>query len=612
MTVSEYIFKFLYEKGCTRTYMVSGSSAMWLTDALCRDEHMQAVCTHHEQAAAMAADGYARVNHAPGACLVTIGPGVTNALTGVAQAYFDSSPIFVISGQANSRLLQYAKDSGIRQNACQSMIVEPVVETVTKYCKTVMDASEIIGVMDEAYDAAMSGRRGPVWIDVPVDIQNRQIPGDVLAADGWQGDRGAGAAACQSFEDVPAPAKDTSESAEYAVSQADYDRIAELLETAERPLILAGYGVRASQAVEVLGRFAEEYHIPVVTSRGGIDVIASDHPLYIGRPGGYGDRASHFAVQECDLLFILGSRLSVSTIGYYPDRLAGNAVKVMVDIDEKELERDAVPIQYKYRADVKGFLEALMERMDAGCLERMADHGPWISHCQKNREKYPVVLKEYAQQKPLNSYYFTSVLSDLAPAEANIIVDTGSVYCIVSQSWKLKKGQRYIASGGFSCMGSWATVLGAVQKGRALIALSGDGSTQMNIQELATLKYNRLPVKLFVYNNHGYMLIRHNQHNYMDDRFLGVGPDSGVETPDFCAVAGAYGVKAVRITAEDDLAAKIREVLEAEGPVVCEVMVQEFGEIIPKIASRVMPDGSLKAAEFDDLYPFLGGENDAP
>lgn len=626
MTVSEYIFNFLYEKGCTRTYMVSGSSAMWLTDALCRDENMQAVCTHHEQAAAMAADGYARVNGVPGACLVTIGPGVTNAITGVAQAYFDSSPIFVISGQANSRLLQYAKDSGIRQNACQSMIVEPVVGTVTKYCKTVMDASEIIGVMEEAYDAAMFGRKGPVWIDVPVDIQNRQVPeeafakvkglgpadagsgggiGDVPAADGGR-PKGADPAVCQY------QGESTPEGAAYVVSQADYDRIAGLLETAERPLILAGYGVRASQAVEVLERFAERFRIPVVTSRGGIDVIASDHPLCIGRPGGYGDRASHFAVQECDLLFILGSRLSVSTIGYYPDRLAGDAVKVMVDIDEKELERDAVPVQYKYRTDVKGFLEALMERMDAGCLGRMADHGPWISHCQKNREKYPVVLKEYAQQKPLNSYYFTSVLSDLAPAEANIIVDTGSVYCTVSQSWKLKKGQRYIASGGFSCMGSWATALGAVQKGRALIALSGDGSTQMNIQELATLKYNRLPVKLFVYNNHGYMLIRHNQHNYMDDRFLGVGPDSGVETPDFCAVAGAYGVKAARITAEDDLAAKIREVLEAEGPVVCEVMVQEFGEIIPKIASRVMPDGSLKAAEFDDLYPFLGGENDAP
>lgn len=585
MTVSEYIFKYLYEKGCTRTYMVSGSSAMWLTDALYRDEHMEAICTNHEQAAAMAADGYARVNDVPGACLVTIGPGATNAITGVAQAYFDSSPIFVISGQANSRLLQYAKDSGIRQNACQSMIVEPVVESITKYCKTIMDAAEIVPVMDEAYEAAMSGRKGPVWIDVPVDIQNRQIP--------------------EAAFEVKGPEEDHSDTVVSAFADVDYDMIAELLAKSEKPLILAGYGVRSSQAVELMERFAEKYHIPVVTSRGGIDVIASDHPLYIGRPGGYGDRASHFAIQECDLLFILGSRLSVSTIGYYPDRLAGNATKIMVDIDAKELERDSVPIQYKYQLDVKKFLEGLLGCLENDGTERISDHSEWIAHCLENKEKYPVVLEEYAAQKPLNNYYFTSVLSDLTPAEANIIVDTGSVYCTVSQSWKIKKGQRYIASGGFSCMGSWATALGTVQDGRTVIALAGDGSTQMNIQEFATLKYNKLPVKLFVYNNHGYMLIRHNQHNYMNDRFLGVGPDSGVETPDFCAVAAAYGLKAVRITANDDISAKIKEVLDAKEPVVCEVMVQEFAEIIPKIASRVMPDGSLKAAEFDDLYPFL-------
>lgn len=585
MTVSEYIFKFLYEKGCMRTYMVSGSSAMWLTDALYRDKNMEAICTNHEQAAAMAADGYARVNDVPGACLVTIGPGVTNAFSGVAQAYFDSSPIFVLSGQANSRLLQYAIDSGIRQNACQSMLVEPIVKSITKYCKTVMDASEIIVVMESAYHAAMTGRKGPVWIDVPVDIQNSQIPESAFESQQNGNDK---------------LSKLTS-----AFTCINYDIVIEVLEKSEKPLILAGYGVRSSQATEVMERFAQKYNIPVVTSRGGIDVIASDHPLYIGRPGGYGDRASHFAIQECDLLFVLGSRLSVSTIGYYPDRLAENAIKIMVDIDEKELERDSVPIQYKYQIEVKYFLEKLLEKMDADRSKHIADHKPWVLHCQDNKQNYPVVLKEYENQNPLNNYYFTAVLSELAPATANIIVDTGSVYCTVSQSWKVKKGQRYIASGGFSCMGSWATALGVIQDGKTVIALSGDGSTQMNIQEFATLKYNKFPVKLFVYNNHGYMLIRHNQHNYMNDRFLGVGPDSGVETPDFCAVARAYGLKSVRITADDDISAKIKEILEAEEPVVCEVMVQEFAEIIPKIASRVMPDGSLKAAEFDDLYPFL-------
>ena len=278
-------------------------------------------------------------------------------------------------------------------------------------------------------------------------------------------------------------------------------------------------------------------------------------------------------------------------------------MKIMVDIDEKELQRDAVPIQHKYRCDVKEFLQELSVHM--GNEKQQNEHREWVAWCREQKGKYPVVLEEYKQQKPLNSYYFTSVLSELVPENSNIVVDTGSVYCIVSQSWTVKTGQRYLSSGGFSCMGFWATAMGACQKGRNTIAISGDGAVQMNIQEFATLKYNQLPVKLFVYNNNGYMLIRHNQHNYMNDRFLGVGPDSGLQTPDYCEIAKAYGIKAVHITADDDIETLIREVLAEEGPVVCEVILQEFSEIVPKIASRVMSDGSLKAANFDDLYPFL-------
>lgn len=574
MTVSDYIFDFIQKKGCEQVYMVSGSSAMWLTDALYRNERLKAVCCHHEQAAAMAADGYTRVNRVPGVCLVTIGPGVTNAITGIAQAYFDSTPVFAISGQANSRLLQYAIDSGIRQNACQSMLVEPVVQSITKYCATIMRPEDTRKILEEAYFHATSGRPGPVWIDVPVDIQNRPVPEDM---EGYE------------------PKAEQ-------IDTIDYESIVHTLAKAKKPLILAGFGVRSADAAELLELLSNNYQIPVVTSRGGIDVIASDAPYYVGRPGGYGDRASHFAIQACDVLLILGSRLSVSTIGYYPERLAEHAVKIMVDIDKKELERDAVPIQHKYRQDVKIFLKMLLRELEG---KRLQDHTEWIAFCMKNKECYPIVQPEYCKQKPLNAYYFTEQLSRLTPPDSNIVVDTGSVYCMVSQSWKLKKGQRYLASGGFSSMGSWATAIGACQAGRQVLALSGDGSTQMNIQEFATMAYHKLPIKLFVYNNNGYMLIRHNQHNYMNDRFLGVGPDSGLQTPDFCKVAQAYGLPAVRITAEEDLEQKIKEVLGIAGPVVCEVMIQEFAPIEPRIASRVMPDGSLRAAEFDDLYPFL-------
>ncbi len=576
MTVSDYIFDFIKNIGCKRVFMVSGSSAMWLTDSLYRAENLEAICCHHEQAAAMAADGYARVNRVPGACLVTIGPGVTNAITGVAQAYFDSTPMFVISGQGNSRLLSYAIESGIRQNACQSMIIEPVVSSITKYCTTVMNPDDIRYVMERAYYEATNGRQGPVWIDVPVDIQNRQVSDQM---DGFEADN------CVSYDEV------------------DYKKITELLEASKKPLIFAGFGVRNANALEELENLSREYHIPIVTSRGGLDVVDSSYEYFIGRPGGYGDRASHFAVQGCDFMLILGCRLSVSTIGYYPDRLAKNAIKIMVDIDEKELERDVVPIQYKYNIDVKVFLQGIIDALKTAGFRR--DFSNWVSVCRANKEKYPVLLPEYEDRRPLNAYYFISVLSDMVSSDTNIIVDTGSVYCMTSQSWKIKKGQRYIASGGFSCMGSWATAIGAYQKGRNLIAISGDGATQMNIQEFATLQYTKIPIKLFVMNNNGYMLIRHNQHNYMNDRFLGVGPDSGLQTPNYVKVATAYGLKAVRITAEDDIKTRILEVIEADEPVVCEVILEEFAEIIPKIASRVMPDGSLKAAEFDDLYPFL-------
>ena len=577
MTVSEYIFNFIKEKGCNTVYMVSGSSAMWLTDALYRNDDLQAVCCHHEQAAAMAADGYARVNGVPGACLVTIGPGATNAITGVAQAYLDSSPMFVFSGQANSKLLKYQKDSGIRQNGTQSLTLDQMVSSVTKYFAVVMDPADIRFHMEQAYYEVMSGRKGPVWIDVPVDIQNRQIPDQMRAF--------------------------VSEETETAVDMSQVEYVIDAIQKSKKPVILSGYGIKSSGSIELLEKISEKLDIPVAVSRGGIDTFPSTNPLFLGRPGSYGDRPSHFAIQECDLLLILGSRLSVSTIGYYPDKLALNATKIMIDIDEKELAREVVPVDHKIQADLSQFLNSLICELEN--REISGKHTEWVEHCRQMRKEYPNVLPEYADETPLNEYYFTDHLSRLVGNEANIIVDTGSVCNIVSQSWTLKPGQNYLISGGLSCMGFWATAIGACQENRQVIAIAGDGSTQMNIQEFATLQYNHLPVKLFVYNNNGYMLIRHNQHNYMNDRFLGVGPDSGLQTPDFVKVAEAYNLKAVRICSDDDIDKKIQEVLDYDGPVVCEVIVQEFAPIIPRIASRVMPDGSLKAADFDDLYPFL-------
>lgn len=576
MTVSEYIFDFLKKKGCTTVFMVSGSSAMWLTDALKRNPDLKAVCCQHEQVAAMAADAVGRVADVPGVCLVTIGPGATNAITGVAGAYVDSSPMFVISGQASSKIVQYQMDSGVRQKGTQSLDLGGMVAGITKYFAVVMEEGTIRFHMEQAYRAAMSGRKGPVWLDIPVDIQNKQVPEEVggITNEGMK-------------EGSVLPEKD----------------IKKLMQNSSKPLILAGNGILGAHAKADLMRFAQSCQIPIVTSRGGIGVVETGSPLFVGRPGSYGDRASHFAIQECDLLFILGSRLSVSTVGYYPQRFAKNAVKIMVDIDEKELQKEDVSVDIKLQMDVKAFLQAMHKNK-----WEMKPHEAWVLKCRQNRLKYPVVLPEYEHEDGINSYYFTQELSQRASKDTAVVVDTGSVCNIVSQSWDVKENQDYIISGGLSCMGFWASALGIASQGREVLALAGDGSVQMNIQDFATIAYYRLPVKLFIYNNKGYMLIRHNQHNYMNDRFLGVGPDSGVPSVNFCKVAEAYGIKAVRIEKKEEIKQKIEDVLALQGAVVCEVMVQEFGIIAPRIASRVMPDGSLKAAEFDDLWPFLEGQ----
>lgn len=563
MTVSEYIFDFLAKKGLDTVFMVSGSSAMWLTDALCRNRELKAVCNHHEQASVMSADIYARVHGGLGAALVTIGPGATNAITGVAQAFLDSSAVMVLSGQASSKLLAYEQSTGIRQHGTQSLNLEPMVSSITKYFAAVMDPADIRYHVERAYYEATTGRKGPVWLDVPVDIQNKQVPSEMKGF-------------------VPE---------EERYDEIDLARIGEWITGAKKPLILAGGGAD----YESVSALSHRLHMPVVTSRMGIDRICSDDPYYVGRPGTNGQRAAHFAIQKADLLLILGCRLSVSTVGYDPASFAKNAMKIQADIDPKELEKAEVPVDYKIHCSVRAFAEAIKDLT-------VPENTEWTAYCLAMREKYPVVLPEYRESNPLNSYYFTSLLAEEAPEDAVITVDTGSVCNVVSQSWHVKKGQKYLISGGLSCMGFWAGSTGAA---RPVIALSGDGSVSMNIQEFATLKHCQPPVKLFVYKNNGYMLIRHNQHNYMHDRFLGVGPDSGVELPDFCRVAEAYGLPSIRIQYGDDIPAKIRQVLAMEGPVICEVLLEEFGPLAPRIASRVMPDGSLKAAAYDDLAPFL-------
>lgn len=579
MTVSDYIFDFLQKKGTDTVFMVSGSSAMWLTDALKRNEKLTKICNHHEQAAVMSADIYSKVTNKVGAALVTVGPGATNAITGVAEAYVDSSALFVISGQINSKLLAYQDKTGIRQNGCQSISLGTVVSSITKYFAVIDSPEKTRKVMEEAYAAATTGRLGPVWIDVPVNIQNNQVPDNMEA--GKISNTGSEEISGEIIEDV-----------------------SNLFIKSKRPLIYAGQGVKSSGAKGLIKQLCEDKHIPIVTSRMGIDVIESESLYFVGRPGGYGNRAAHFALQNADLILVLGCRMSVSSIGYYPDRLGEHAVKIQVDIDPLELAKDDVPKDIRIQSDIFSFLSVLNKNMTPlNCSE-------WVQLCQNWRKRYPAVNQEQREAEPINTYYFTEKLSDYVKENATIVVDTGTVCNVVSQTWNLKKKQNYLISGGLSCMGYWAGAIGACYGGNdsQVIAITGDGSLQMNIQEFATMKYNNLPLKLFVYNNSGYLLIRHNQHNYMNDRFLGVGPDSGVYVPDVCAIANAYGLKSIKISQLEEIDEKIEYVMQYNGPIVCEVICDSFQMMEPRLSSKVMPDGSLKASEFDDLFPFLSEE----
>lgn len=582
MTVSDYIFDFLNKKGADTVFMVSGSTAMWLVDALKRNENFKVVCNHHEQASTMAAEVYARVSGKIGVSLVTAGPGVMNALTGVAGAWTDSVPTIVISGQSASRLVKYEEETGIRQHGTQGINIRPIVEPITKYFEVIDEPSKIRYCLEKAYHTANDGRPGPVWLDIPINVQNMQVPDEMVG-----------------FEP------------ETIIVEHDsikVDKVWDLLKKSKRPLILAGHGVEIAGAKKELKSLYTKLNIPVVTSRLGIDLIETENPLFTGRPGSYGDRPSHFAIQNADFMLILGSRLSVATIGYHPSRFGVNAKKVLVDIDCLELNKSDVPIDFKIQKDCKEFLIELLEQIDESEME---DISKWQKQCISWRNEYPVVRQAYQEKEGLNSYYVTKQISNYTKEGDVIVVDTGTCCNVVSQSFQIKENQKYIISGGMSCMGYWAGAIGAcmaTDRSKNVIAIAGDGSLQMNIQELATMKYNKLKMKLFIYSNQGYLLIRLNQHNFMNDRFLGVGPDSGLEMPNIIDVAKAYGIKSVKIETNKELDIKIQEVLDYDGPVLCEILTPQFQTLEPRIASKEMPDGSLLASEYDDLFPFLSEE----
>lgn len=583
MNVSEYIFDFFSKKGVDAVFMITGGQAMWLDDAVGRNKKYTIIHHHHEQAATMSADAYGRIKNKPAIALVTAGPGSVNAMNGVVGAYTDSSPMIVISGQANLSFVQYEEKTNIRQFGIQGINIRSMVESVVKYFKTIDDVRKVHFYLEEAWHQAMTGRKGPVWIDVPLDIQSSQIPEN------------------QKRYIVPASTENA-----YQLSGAASSMV-NRLKSAKRPVLLAGQGISLAGARGEFTELIEKLKVPVITARLGIDLIESDHELFVGRPGNYGERSANFALQNADLIISLGCRLASSTVGHSPAQFGKNAYKIVVDIDREELDKPGVMIQEKVQQDCKDVIEALMEAVQGDCLP---EYGEWIKQCNKWKTKYPVVLTEYKDEKPINSYYFIDRLSALAPADLNIMVDTGSCFHVACQAWKVKKGQQFLTTGGISSMGYWCAGIGAciANDRKDTVVITGDGSLQMNLQEFAPIHHNHLPIKTIVLNNNGYLLIRSTQRNFMEDRFLGESPKTGVWCPPLNIIATAYDIPYFRIEEVQEIDEVIRRVLQTDGPVICEVMTQEWQPLIPRITSERGPDGKLVPHDYSDMYPFLSRE----
>lgn len=586
MTVSEYIFDFLSSKGVDTAFVVTGGQAMWLNDALAKNKKIRSVFCHHEQSCGMSADAYGRITNKLGLAVVTAGPGSINVVNGLVGGWTDSSPMMVVSGQSALSCVEYQEKSGIRQYGIQGIFIRPFVEKACKYFVTVDDPTKVRYYLEKAYYLAKSGRPGPVWIDVPLDIQRMQVP-ETLTYGFFPENNGL----------------HVSERQKAAI------KTIELLSHATRPVVIAGQGIRLAGAVDLLKEFIEQMRIPLITTRLGIDLIESDHELYVGRPGNYGERSANFAIQNADVILAIGSRLSTASVGHDARQFGKHAKKIVVDIDQKELDKPGIDIDLKINDDAAVFIKSLLALI---AHTEQSDKEVWVKQCNAWKNNYPVVLEEYKNtgEERINSYYLVDKISEQADKDYMIMVDTGSCFHVACQAWKIKKDQRFLTTGGLSSMGYWVAGIGACVANNysKTIVITGDGSFQMNIQDIATIAYNRLPIKIFIFNNNGYLLIRQTQHNYMEDRLYGEGPSSGVWCPDAMKIAQAYGIKGIRITHASELEDKIKEVLDYEGPVICDVLTQEWQLIIPRVSSDKMPDGTLVMRKYEDMFPFLPEE----
>ena len=576
--VSDYIAKRLKEHNVEHFFMVSGGGAMHLNDSL--GHAIPYTANHHEQACAIAAEGYARVNQKLAVVNVTTGPGGLNTLNGVMGQWTDSVPVLYISGQVKySTTLDSCKEIPLRQLGDQEVDIISVVKPLTKYAVMVKDANDIKYHLDKAIYEATHGRMGPVWIDVPMNIQGAMIDETKLR------------------EFIPENIENKSD--------LKINKVIESLKNAKRPLIVAGHGIRLSGQIVNFNKLIEKANIPVVTTFNGFDLMDTNNPLFAGRIGTVGQRAGNFVLQNADTILFLGTRNNIRQISYNWENFAKDATKIVVDIDVAELNKPTVHPDIAINADLRDFIPALVNAVQD------FSKTDWATYCKNVNERFSFKHSpEYKQDgtKSINVYHFVHTLTQMLPNNAILVAANGSACVCTHQVGIVKSGQRQFWNSGDASMGyDLPAAIGASYQanGRPVICLAGDGSVMMNLQELETISYNKLPIKIFVINNNGYSSIRQTQRNFFEGRMTGSGVDSGVGIPKFAKIATAFDIPTIQIKETHELESKIKQTLDAKGPVLTEVFTEQEYAFLPKLSARKLPDGSMVSPSLEDLFPFI-------
>lgn len=596
--LADYVADFLVEHGIEDCFMVTGGGAMHLNDALGHKDGLKCTFNHHEQACAIAAESYARINNKMAALCVTTGPGGTNAITGVLGGWLDSVPMFVISGQVRydttARYMENFTDGyPLRAVGDQEFDITKAVGSMCKYAVMIEDVSDIRYALEKAYYLATTGRRGPVWIDIPVNYQGSIIETDELR----------GYELSEDAQDIPQPV------------QPDVVRLViDKIKNSKRPVFYAGNGIRLSEGYGEFRKLIDKLGIPIVTCWDSVDAIENDNPLYVGRGGIMGDRAGNFAVQNADLILAVGNRLSIRQVGYNWKTWARAAYVIMVDVDPAELKKSTLHVELPVCADAKDFLEKMNNELE-GENTTVFNQGFWLNKCKEWKENYPVTLPKHWEEdgQYANVYAFIRYLSDSLPEGNVTVVSNGSACVVGSHNYVIKKDARFIINSGVASMGYGlpASIGACIASGKnTVVCIEGDGSIMMNLQELQTVITNKLPIKIFIINNAGYHSIRQTQNNlFKEHSKVGIGPESGdLSFPDFGKIASAFGYHYYEAHSNAQMKAAVDNTLKSEGPVICEIFVSAVQNFEPKSATKRLDDGTLVSPPLEDLAPFLGRE----